>query len=136
MPLPAPLADPWFEAEFIGRVSGAGHTRQGGEINGAQGIFFYSPCGYGEASGVHGVIVLFANPHNAPVVGPSASYPKPRWTISGSGLRDLTLSPSIDCTAEDPAHVDALRAAGLKPGECRPGRRCWHGYIQNGLVTG
>ncbi len=52
-----------------------------------------------------------------------------------AGLHDLTLTPSINCQAEKPEHVEALRAAGLKVGECRTGRMCWHGFITNGEVT-
>lgn len=130
------LTDPWFEAEFIGNIrdDGKGHRRQGDQIEGAQAVFLYSPCGYGMTDGTHGVIVPFANPRNAPAV-PAAFEPTPRWQVSGTCLGDLTLTPSIDCTVDPPEHAEARRAAGLEPGECRPGRRCWHGFITNGEVT-
>jgi hypothetical protein len=129
------LTDPWFEAEFIGQISDIGSFRRlGANIDGAQGVFLYSPCGFGLNVGAHGVIVPFANPRNAPAV-PSIFMPRPRWVMNGTGLDDLTISPSIDCTAEDPAHAEARRAAGLKSGECYPGRLCWHGFITNGEVT-
>lgn len=130
------LTDPWFEAEFIGRVDPAtgSHARQGGQIDGAQGLFLYAPCHYGETAGAHGLIVLFANPQGAAVVPAGDHYPTPRWTMSGAGLDDLSLSPSIDCTVDPPEHAEARRAMGLLPGECAPGRRCWHGFITNGEV--
>lgn len=39
-----------------------------------------------------------------------------RWQVSGTGLDDLTLKPSIDLT-----------------GPSRP--NCWHGFITNGEIT-
>lgn len=50
--------------------------------------------------------------------------------MSGSSLADLTLSPSINC-----AISPASPAENLAAGECRPGRQCWHGFIQGGQVT-
>lgn len=38
-----------------------------------------------------------------------------RWAVSGTGLADLTLSPSVDCTPGNP--------------------KCWHGHIQNGQIV-
>lgn len=37
------LTDPWFEAEFVGRIakSGTAHHWQGAEIEGAQAVFLY-----------------------------------------------------------------------------------------------
>lgn len=129
------LIDPWFEATFIGGIrEDGGAFRRIDSIEGAQAVFLYSPCGYGLTDGTHGVIVPFANPRNASAV-PAAFKPTPRWEMSGASLDDLTLTPSIDCTVENPEHAEANRAAGLQPGECRPGRRCWHGFITNGEVT-
>ncbi len=130
------LTDSWFEAEFIGHIAedGRSYRRQGDAIEGAQAVLLYSPCGYGLTDGTHAVIVPFANPRNAPPV-PSAFKPTPRWAMTGSGLHDLTLTPSIDCTVEKPEDIAANRAAGLQAGECLPGRRCWHGFITNGDVS-
>lgn len=128
------LTDPWFEAEFIGAITETSFRRLGGSIDGAQGVFLYSPCGYGLTDGTHGLVVAFANPRNAPPV-PASFEPLPRWQMSGSGLDDLTLTPSINCQVDPPEHAEARRAAGLQPGECHPGRQCWHGWIANGEVT-
>jgi hypothetical protein len=132
----ARLADPWFEAEFYGHVSATGLRRQGGNIDGAQGLFLWCPCGYQvlDADGKekypldlslkkgrpHGVMIPFANPRNA-LACPADHGPvdraggHPRWTMTGTGLDDLTLTPSV--------------AVGGAP-------ECWHGFITNGEVTG
>lgn len=121
------LADPWFDAHFIGEVSADGKQyRKIETINGAQGLLLWCPCGYGKAEfpleggRPHGVLVVFSNPRNAPVppadFGPhSKSDPNvhPRWTMSGNAIEDLTLTPSVDVG---------------KPS-------CWHGHITNGEVT-
>jgi hypothetical protein len=123
------LTDPWFEAEFVGYITTEGSLRRlGPSINGAQGLFLYSPCGYGER-GTHALVIPFENPRNAQPV-PSTFVPSPRWGMSGTGLHDLTLSPSINC-----AVGKACPELNLKAGECKPGRMCWHGFIQNGIVT-
>jgi hypothetical protein len=123
----ARLTDPWFEAEFIGGITSSGFHRLP-SIEGAQAVFLYGPCGYGQNDGTHGLIVPFANPRNGPAV-PSDFVPKDRWQMSGSSLEDLTLSPSVNC-AIGPPHPEFNLAAG----ECKPGRPCWHGWIQNGEV--
>lgn len=129
------LSEPYFDAEFIGRIDENGSFwRQGASIEGAQGILLVSPCGYPVREGTHSVIVPFANPRNAPAV-PANFLPVPRWQMSGTGLDDLTISPSVDCTVERPEHVTSHRAMGIGAGECSPGRRCWHGWITNGEVT-
>jgi hypothetical protein len=38
-----------------------------------------------------------------------------RWTMSGTGLHDLTLSPSVDVGSKN--------------------SKCWHGWIKEGNVT-
>jgi hypothetical protein len=117
------LADPWFEAEFYGNVRDGGGvhrtSRQGASIDGAQGLVLYCPCGFGKAPEVvHGLWVPFANPRNAPSLppdhGPIArdKVTHPRWTMTGTGLADLTLTPSIDVGADS----------------------CWHGFITAGQV--
>lgn len=130
------LTDTWFEAEFYGGVfenrlctdadccitaqphHHSGYRRQGTEIERAQGLFLWCPCRYG-TDDCHGLLVPFANPRNAPALpndhGPVARDGRhPRWTMTGTGLHDLTLTPSI--------------AVGGSP-------ECWHGYITNGAVT-
>jgi hypothetical protein len=114
------LTDAWFEAEFYGNVTATGFRRQGASIEGAQGIVMYCPCHYGHDDGAHGLIVPFANPRNAPSLpekhGPSErGNPDvhPRWGMSGTGLNDLTITPSVD--VGEPS--------------------CWHGLITNGEVT-
>lgn len=121
----ASLQDPWFEAQFYGRANDYGYTLQGGEIEGAQGLFSWCPCGFGRAEyplegpRPHAIIVPFANPRNVPAVpewhGPENKNggARPRWTMSGNGLGDLTLSPSIDVGTPS----------------------CWHGYIRLGRVS-
>lgn len=127
------LNDRWFEAEFVGAISDQGSFRRLPSIEGAQAVFLWCPCAFGNDARAHGLIVPFANPRNAPSV-PAAFQPAPRWQMTGTGLDDLTLSPSIDCTRENPEHTAARLAVGLKPGECSPGHMCWHGWIQNGEV--
>lgn len=128
----ARLTDPWFGAEFYGQAAGDGFTPQGPIIEGAQGLFLWCPCGFTDpryqvpdGGRPHGLIVPFANPRNAPAVpadhGPCSSRdrtgPRPRWQMSGTGLGDLTLTPSVAVgggSAESP--------------------ECWHGFITNGEV--
>jgi hypothetical protein len=129
------LTDPWFEAEFYGNCFEdapcedpeclgmakphvhSGHSRHGPEIDGAQGLILYCPCAYGTDK-AHGLQIPFSNPRNAPTCPPNhepwsrSMKTHPRWTMSGTGLDDLTLTPSV--------------AVG-EP-------ECWHGYIENGVV--
>lgn len=115
------LTDPWFEAEFYGQVTSKGLRRQGARIEGAQGLFLWCPCRFGASAGAHGLIVPFANPRNAPQVPPdhgphrpgNPQGPRPRWRMSGTSLRDLTLAPSIAVSQPE----------------------CWHGFIRNGAVS-
>jgi hypothetical protein len=122
----ARLDDPWFEAEFQKNTTAKGHEGTD-SLEGADGIFLWCPCGYGkpgfplDGARPHGLIVSFANPRGCPPAPPdagsrSAGGGPSRWTIvSGTGLSDLTLSPSVD--------------VGSKTS------KCWHGFIQNGIVT-
>jgi hypothetical protein len=119
----ARLDDPWFDAAFLAETTATGH-REIDTLEGADGVFFWCPCGYGKpefplgGGRPHGVIVSFANPRGAPVAPPDAGSQSrnggpSRWQMSGDGLVNLTLSPSI--------------AVGTP--------ECWHGFIQNGIVT-
>lgn len=122
------LSDEWFEAKFYGEADAKG-LRYLPSIEGAQGVLFWCPCGYGkpdfplEGGRPHAVMVPFRNPRNAaelpPDHGPTSaanpSGPRPRWLMAGTGISDLDLSPSV--------------AVGKDP-------ECWHGYIRNGEVTG
>jgi hypothetical protein len=139
--LPARLTDPWFEAEFYGEVSAESWSQNHADgspikFSESQGLFLWCPCGYGlldkdgkerypldlslNRGRPHGVIVPFANPPSGIPLpadhGPVSRDGKthPRWTVSGTGLHDLTVTPSI--------------AVGKNP-------ECWHGFIRNGEVT-
>jgi hypothetical protein len=118
-----PLNDPWFDAKFLGEIEESQACRYLDGIEGAQGIFLWCPCGYGkpefplDGGRPHGLMLPFRNPRNAPVPPDSfnrqADGRTPRWEMSGSGLADLTMTPSI--------------AIG-KP-------ECWHGYITQGQIV-
>ena len=115
----ARLVDPWFEAEFGGNDSpSGGWRRQGATIDGAQLLFLWCPCAYGHDARAHGLIVPFANPRGAPVpdhnfgIRARDGITKTRWQMTGTGLTDLTLSPSVD--VGEPS--------------------CWHGHIVDGEV--
>jgi Family of unknown function (DUF6527) len=119
----ARLDDPWFEARFTADTTPAGGHRMIDTLEGADGLWFWCPCGYGkpeypiDGARPHGVMVSFANPigarpapHGAGSQGRSGG--DTRWLVSGTGLSDLTLKPSVD--VGEPS--------------------CWHGYIENGEV--
>jgi hypothetical protein len=138
----APLIDPWFDAGFIRDAQEDGGYRvhhENGEpikFSEAQGLYLWCPCGYGarDKDGSlefpldlslnhgrpHGLLIPFSNPPSGIAVpanfGPvdkNTGTTHPRWqVVSGSGLSDLTLAPSIDVG---------------KPS-------CWHGFIQSGVV--
>lgn len=117
----ARLDDPWFEAEFYGNANErGGYTRQGARIEGAQGVFLWCPCAYGHDERAHGLIIPFANPRNAsqlpPNHGPHTRNDpnhRVRWNMGGSGLGNLTITPSVDVGTPS----------------------CWHGFITNGEIT-
>lgn len=110
------LTDLYFDAEFYGDVKAddAGWRRKP-SIDGAQGVLFACPCGQGM------VQVPFANPRNAPACPPDHGpwnrehTARPRWSMSGTGLHDLTITPSVDVGGK--------------------GVSCWHGWITNGKVS-
>lgn len=121
------LTEPWFAAKFIGEIAADSKSyRRLLSIEGAQGVLFWCPCGYNkpeypiDGPRPHGCLIIFANPRNAPPApadfGPASRHDPnvhPRWQMSGSGLDDLTLSPSI--ATNDP--------------------ECWHGYVTAGAFT-
>jgi hypothetical protein len=120
----ARLTDPWFDAEFYGCVTETSYRRQGPTLYGAQGLFLWCPCGFGKqqypihGGRPHGLLIPFANPQGAPPavdahcpVG-SDGKTRQRWTMAGTGLADLSLTPSVDVGTD----------------------HCWHSYITNGAV--
>ena len=78
----------------------------------AQGVQFLCPKCFEQnkgRAGTHGVICWFRDRGV-----PDAVFPRPgRWAVSGTGLADLTLSPSV------------LITTGCQ----------WHGFITAGVVT-
>jgi hypothetical protein len=123
----AKLTDPWFDAEFYGDACATSFRLMGPTLAGAQGLHLWCPCGYGKpqfplhGGRPHGLIIPFANPIGAPPPppehGPRSSDPnnprRPRWTMSGTGLGDLTLVPSVDVGTD----------------------HCWHGFLTNGVIS-
>lgn len=120
------LTDPWFDAKFYGRVSAKGEMWHLDGIEGAQGVQLWCPCGFGKpeypltGGRPHGLLVPFANPRNAPLLpdnhGPlrtgDPNAPRPRWAMTGTGLADLSCSPSVAVGSPE----------------------CWHGFLTNGEV--
>lgn len=131
------LTDPWFDAKFYGKIDEADQSHEYlPSIDGAQGLFLWCPCGYGQLDDdgkerypldlshnlgrPHGLLVPFRNPRNAPPCpdghGPRSrdKQTRPRWEMTGTSLGDLTLSPSI---AVGPAD-----------------KECWHGHVTSGEI--
>lgn len=107
-------------------------------VEGMQGVQFQCPkCGEGLERGeedgrrfirgAHYVRVFFDNPRGAEVAPPDADLrndgtPNPRWTMNGTSIDDLTLSPSINCD------IPWKDAQGVEhPSSCK-----WHGFVKNG----
>lgn len=106
-----------LEAVFIGRYKAGGSFHEQGEVMaGAQGLLFICPV----PSCSHSIIVWFAN---AGV--PAEAHPAYRWAASGSGLDDLTLTPSINL---DIPWVDERGVT--HPASCR-----WHGFVTKGVAA-
>jgi len=83
----------------------------------AQGIWFYCPGCFVENGGIVGTAhfdITFEGRGALPSQGSKYKNGPVRWSVSGTGLEDLTLSPSIKVPDEGPEH--------------------WHGYITNGEV--
>lgn len=80
----------------------------------ARGVWFLCPACFqknGGAVGTHLVEATFRGRNVPDHMGSQSKNGGPsRWDVSGTGLDDLTLQPSIDCG-------------------------CWHGYVTNGEVT-
>lgn len=123
--------DGWFVSRVT--VTPKSYWRQE-DIDGAQGVLFQCPlCLIGKPpgegggfAGAHYVQVCFANPRNA-LVAPEAYDDSPRWTVSGTSLDDLTLSPSIDLNPSA-----AQRAKRRKLGLSEYSGCGWHGSVTNG----
>ena len=101
----AKLTDPWFEARFMAGTTARGHHYVD-TLDGADGVLLWCPCGYGKAEfpidggRPHAVMVSFANPRGCgPAPADAGSQSRnggpSRWTMIGTGLHDLTLSPSV-----------------------------------------
>lgn len=122
-----------LDAQFITGASEKGYRRQD-TIAGAQGVLFQCPsCAVGKERGeeegrrfirgAHYIRVFFSNPRGAPKVSDAVAGGKPRWKlVKGTGLDDLTLSPSINCD------IPWKDANGVEqPSVCK-----FHGYVRNG----
>lgn len=99
-----------LDATFL-RVDADGRsmTTKGVAYADAHGVMFEDPAGHG-----YMCICFFREPAADGTRAPDGMKPGPaRWSRSGSGLHDLTLSPSVFI---DPPHG-------------------WHGFIRNGDVT-
>lgn len=106
-----------LDAEFFRwDVKGVTHVEipTVGTLAEAQGVMF--DCPVCESSG-HSIMVGFRDRGVPPDQGTrDAAGNQTLWTVAGgTGLHDLTLTPSIDCTPSNPA--------------------CWHGFITNGEIT-
>lgn len=124
-----------LNARFIyGAHAGGSRLSEDETVDKMQGVMFQCPkCAKGKqrgkegrlgfAIGAHYVRVFFANPRNAPVA-PLEADDNPRWTMSGSTIDDLTLSPSVNLD------IDHDRNGNFIPVEQRGCR--WHGYVKDG----
>lgn len=82
----------------------------------AQGIRFDCPLCRGKCGGV---LVGFVGRAPAGMFSQSSEGKDSRWSVSGTGYHDLTLSPSIWNDKQ-----------GASKGRCS-----WHGFVTNGEVT-
>ena len=125
------LTDTWFKAHFYGDIGEDESFRTltpSGDpwpFSTSQGLWLWCPCGYGkpefplDGPRPHAILVPFSNPPSGvPVPDNHGCFgrdgkTRPRWTVSGTGLNNLTIKPSI--------------AVGKDP-------ECWHGFITNGEI--
>lgn len=130
-----------LDGRFVCEASNGGSrlSRQD-SVEGMQGVMFQCPsCGAGLERGeedgrrfirgAHYIRAFFANPQGAPVAPHDADLrtdgnPNPRWTMSGTSIDDLTLTPSINCDIpwKDKDGVE-------HPSGCK-----FHGFVTNGDV--
>ena len=83
----------------------------------AHGIIFICPLEFKKNNGVigsHSVQVFFHGKPVPPHIGKNSQGQMVRWTATGTGFEDLTLTPSIFENGNPP---------------------CWHGFITNGDVS-
>lgn len=111
------LSDPYFEAQFMKNTTAEGWTHVD-ELVGSDGVIFNCPCGVGNPNGAHKVVVSFAVPIGCPSAPADAGSQSrqggpSRWAMTGTGLADLTIFPSVDVGTSS----------------------CWHGWIKAGEVT-
>jgi hypothetical protein len=105
-----------LDGQFV-RYTGNGGSQDVATFAEAQGILFTCPSCYRKNGnsdvGVHSVLVWFRDRGV-----PDDAVPKPaRWAASGTGISDLTLSPSINLATDERSRDE------------------WHGFITNGVVT-
>lgn len=99
------ITDKDFEATFYTKIVGGPGFQCIDALHGAHGVIFACPCGG------HTMMIPFANPR-----GVTREHPVTGWQMQGSGLHDLTLTPSI---LVDSGH---------------PQGSCWHGFITAGEI--
>jgi len=96
------------------------------KVEGAQGVMFQCPrCAQGKeiaeeegrrfVRGAHYIRIFFSNPRGTEVAPPEVDN-NPRWEMSGTGIDDLTLQPSINLDLPENG-----------PNSCK-----WHGWVKNG----
>jgi len=105
-----------LDPQFV-RYTGNGGHQEVDSFGEAQGVLFVCPSCYRKNGnsdiGVHMVLVWFRD-RGVPV----DAVPKPaRWMASGTGLGDLTLSPSVNLQTDEHSRDE------------------WHGFVTNGEVT-
>lgn len=99
-----------LEGRFVVAAIGDGGLtwKSAASFKAAHGVMFLCPLCFknnGGEVGTHLVLVWFKDRG-----APEEAKPAPRWRVSGTGLEDLTIDPSIH----------------IKTG-C-----CWHGWVRNG----
>ena len=110
-----------LQAQFIGLPTPTTHPLVE-TLAEAGGIMFLCPLCYikhGGAEGTHRVLVWFEGRGV-----PRGAVPLPRWRVSGTGMEDLSLSPSIQLLAPEMPGVPRDQV------ECR-----WHGFVRGGDAT-